>query len=153
MEKVSASSKILIKSSMETSIMVNLKVMASYILLLEIIMLDSSDLTKKKAEVYTHGLEKKVMFMKVNLKEAKEMVKGLFGGQMAVGTKVNSEMEFSQDGEYFIAKEVIESTKVTGITECLMAKELNISRMVSVMKVPSNKTNSTVMVYSTKMTR
>ena len=116
-------------------------------------MLESSDSTRKKEEVSTLGLERKVTFMRDNSKEEKEMEKEPSGGPMAVGTKESSETACSQDGEFYIVRAVTGSTKETGTTACSTAKARNTSRTDSVTKAHSSKTNSTVTVYFTKTTQ
>lgn len=63
------------------------------------------DSIRKKEEVFIHGLGNRVMFMKENLKRERETEKELFGGVMAAGMKVTSEMVFKVDGEFSIEKE------------------------------------------------
>jgi len=153
MERVSASSKIHIKLSTDNSIMVSLKVRENFTLQLETTMLVNLDLIKRKVEEFILGLEKKAMFIKDSLRREKEMVEVLFGGQMEAGMKEISEMVFKVDGEFFIEKEGIVNTKVTGIMVCLMEKAPSISKMVSDMKVPLSKISSMVKVYFIKMIR
>ena len=151
--KVSASSKIHIKSFMEISITVSLKVMENYILLLEIIMLVSLGLIKKKEEVSTLGLERKVTFIKGSSREESEMEKELSGGQTEVGMKVSSEMEFSRVGEFFTEKVATDNMRATGITVCLTVKELSTSRTESDTREHSSRISSMVTVYSIRTIR
>lgn len=109
-------------------------------------------LIKNREEVFIIGLVKKVMFIKVNSKVEKEMEEEHFGGVMVAGIKVNLGMEYRVDGEFYIEKVGIKSTKDIGITVCSMAKALNFSKTDNVTKVPLNRINFTVMVFSTKMT-
>lgn len=109
-------------------------------------------LIKNREEVFIIGLVKKVMFIKVNSKVEKEMEEEHFGGVMVAGIKVNLGMEYRVDGEFYIEKVDIKSTKDIGITVCSMAKALNFSKTDNVTKVPLNRINFTVMVFSTKMT-
>lgn len=111
----------------------------------------SSVLIKKKVEVYTLGRVKKVMCIKESSKEEKEMARVLSGGQMAVGMKGSSEMESKVDGEYSSDREVTDSTKVTGIMACLMARELSTSRTDKDMKVLLRKISSMEKECFTKM--
>ena len=153
MEEVFASLKTLTKSSMETSTTDNSKDKENFTSPLETTMLDSLGLIRKKDEVYTLGLVKKVMSMKVNLKVVNEMVEVLSGGLTAVGMKAISEMEFKVDGVCCTEKEVIVSTKAIGITECSTVEEPNTFRMVSDTKAHSNRTSSMVRVFSTRTTQ
>ncbi len=129
----------------------SLKVKENFTLQQEIITLVNSDLIKRKVEEFTLGLEKKAMFIRDSLKQEKEMVGVLFGGQMVAGMKEISEMVSKVDGECFTEKEDIVNTKVTGIMVCLMEKAPNISKMDSVMKVHLSKTSSMEKEYFTKM--
>lgn len=138
---------------MEIFIMDNLRAKANYILPLEIIILDSLGLIKNKAAEYIIGLVNRVTFMKESLKLVREMERELFGGAMEVGMKVNLEMDYKVDGEFYIVKVVIVNTRATGIMVCSMEKGYNTFRTASGMRVPSNKTNSMEKVYFIKMTR
>lgn len=109
-------------------------------------------LIKNREEVFIIGLVKRVMFIKDNSKVEKEMEEEHFGGVMVAGIKVNLGMEYRVDGEFYIEKVGIKSTKDIGITVCSMAKALNFSKTDNVTKVPLNRINFTVMVFSTKMT-
>lgn len=115
-------------------------------------MLESLGLIRRKVEVFIHGLANRVMFMKDNSREEKEMEEVLSGGQMAVGMKVTLEMECSLVGEFFIEREVIVSMKATGTMVCLMARVLSISRTVRDTRALSKKTSSTARAYFTKTT-
>lgn len=79
--------------------------------------------------------------------KGKEMVEEHFGGQMVVGMKDNLETEYKVGMESYIEKEDIHNMKDHGTMECLMGKVFNFSKMVKNMKDPSNRINSTVMVY------
>lgn len=79
------------------------------------------------------------------------MVEAHFGGLMGAGMKVNLEMEFKVVMEFCIEMEDMLSMKVLGIMECLMEKELSISRMAKNTKDLLKKTNSMEMEYFTKM--
>ncbi len=131
----------------------NLKAKESCTLRPEITTQASLDLTKKKVEESTIGLEKKVTFMKASSRLESVMAEVLFGGLTEAGTKENSEMVCKADGEYFIGKEDIANLKVIGTMACLMVKARNTFRMVNVMKVLSNKTSSTEKACFTKMTQ
>lgn len=109
-------------------------------------------LIKNREEVFIIGLVKRVMFIKDNSKVEKEMEEEHFGGVMVAGIKVNLGMEYRVDGEFYIEKVDIKSTKDIGTTVCSMAKALNFSKTDNVTKVPLNRINFTVMVFSTKMT-
>lgn len=91
--------------------------------------------------------------MRASSKQARGTVKEPFGGVTAVGMKATSEMEFKVDGVFSIGREESNSTKVTGITACSMARELSTSKTVSVTRVPSKRINSTAKVFSTRMIR
>ncbi len=78
------------------------------------------------------------------------MVGAPSGGQMEVGTKDNFEMECRVDLEFCIEMEGILNMRGLGIMECLMEKELSISKMGKSMKDLLNRTNSMVMGYFIK---
>jgi hypothetical protein len=81
------------------------------------------------------------------------MVEAHFGGLMVVGIRVNLETEFRVDMESYIEMEVMFNIRDLGITECLMEKAPNSLKMDKNIKVPLNRTNSTGMVFSTRMIR
>ena len=105
MEMASASSRILIRLFMDSSIMVSYKVNDNSISQLETTTWDSLGLIRKKEEESITGLERKPMSMKENSREEKEMVGVLSGGQMAAGMRGTSEMEFRADGVSCIVRE------------------------------------------------
>lgn len=92
------------------------------------------------------------MFMRVNLKQERETAGVLFGGPMAVGTRVISETVCSLDGVSFSEKVDIKSTKETGIMGCSTEEELSIFRMESDTRVPSKKINSMEKEFFTRTT-
>jgi hypothetical protein len=102
-------------------------------------------------EAYINGQESNLIYMKVNLSKAKEMVEVHFGGQMEVGMKVNLGMVYKVVMVYYTEMEELLNIKVLGIMVCLMAKEHNTSKMDKNMKVHSNKINFMEMVYFIKM--
>ena len=75
------------------------------------------------------------------------------GGRMAAGTRESSGMGCSQDGECCTGRAVIGSTREIGTTACSTARAPSTLKMVSGMRAPSRRTNSTGMVSSTKMTQ
>ena len=153
MEEVFASSKILTKSSMETSTTDNSKDKENSTSPRETTMSESLGSIRKKDEAYTLGLAKKVTSMRVSSKEVNETVEVPFGGLTAAGMKAISEMEFKVDGECCIEKEVTVSTKAIGITACSTVEAPSTFRMVSDMKVHSNRTSSMERVFSTRTTQ
>ena len=116
-------------------------------------MLVSLGLIKKKEEVSTLGLERKVTFIKGSSREESEMEKELSGGQTEVGMKVSSEMEFSRVGEFFTEKVATDNMRATGITVCLTVKELSTSRTESDTREHSSRISSMVTVYSIRTIR
>lgn len=111
------------------------------------------DLIKKKEEVFIIGQERRATFIRVSLKQARGTVEGPFGGVMEAGMKESLGTVYKVDGEYCIERVEIGNTKETGITECSMVREPNISRTVKDMKELLNKINSMDRAYSTKMTQ
>ncbi len=110
-------------------------------------------MTKRREEVFTPGLEKRVMYMKGSSKQANVMVAELFGGLMEVGIKEISVTVFKVVGECFTVRVDTVNTRVTGTMVCLMEKELNISRMVNVIRVRLSKTSSMGRVFSLRTTQ
>lgn len=102
-------------------------------------------------EEHIIGQENNQTYMKVNLKVEKDMAEVLFGGLMEVGMKASSNKECKVDMDAYIEKEEINNMKVLGIMECSMVKVFNFLKMVNVLKVHSNKINSMVMEFFTKM--
>lgn len=131
----------------------NCKAKANYTLQQVIIMSESFALIKNKEEDLIIGLESNPMCMRVSLKAESEMVEVHFGGQMEANIKANLKMECKVDLEYYIDRAVTNSTKVYGIMVCSMEKAFNISTTENVMRALLNRTNSTEMGYSTKMTQ
>ena len=93
------------------------------------------------------------MFTRDSSRQGRETGKEHFGGVMAAGMRVTLEMEFKVDGESSIEREESNSTREIGITACLTAKELNISKTDSATKVLSKRINSTGKAYSTRTTQ
>jgi len=129
----------------------NYKVMGNYILPLEIIMLENSNLIKNKGEVYIDGQVNSLISMKENSNLVKEMAGEHFGGRMVVGMKETLKMEFNVVKVPFTDKAVIKSIKEVGKMECLMVKVSNILIMVKAMKATLRKISFMVMVCSIKM--
>lgn len=150
MVRESASSKTPIKSFTASSTTASWRDKDSFTLQQEIITLENSDLIKNKEEVFILGLARKATFIKESSKEGKEMEEELSGGQMAAGTREISEMECKVAGACFSERADTCSMKAIGIMECSMVKELNISRTVSAMRAPLNRTSFTVREYSTR---
>ena len=98
-------------------------------------------------EDYINGQENNLIYMKDNLWKEKETVEEHFGGLTVVGIKVNLEMEYRVDLEYYLDKEDKNNMRDIGIMECLMEKEFNISRMGRDMKEHLRKINSMEMEY------
>jgi hypothetical protein len=128
----------------------NCKVKDNCILPQEIIMLASLDLIKKKVGDRIIGRERSQMCMKDSLREESEMEEEHFGGQMEVGMKVISRMEFKADLEYCIDKEETSNIRVFGIMACSMEKEFNTLIMVRDTRVVSSRISSMGMAFSTK---
>jgi hypothetical protein len=103
-----------IKLSMDISIMDIFKVEDSFILTVEIIILDNSEEIKNKEEEFINGLEKMLILMKENSKTAKETERVFFGGQMVVDIKVISKMEFNLVMVLCIAKIIKNNIKEIG---------------------------------------
>lgn len=153
MEREFASSKIPTKSFMEISSMDSLKDKVNYTFLQEIIMWVSLSLIRNKVEVFTDGLAKSRTFMKVSLKEVKEMEEEHSGGQMAAGTKETSKMAYNVVLVHYIARVALANMKVFGRMACLTVRVSNTLTMDKDMKDTLSKINSMVRVYSTKMTQ
>jgi hypothetical protein len=108
-------------------------------------------LIKNKAAESIIGQAKKVMSMKDNSKQVKEMEGEHFGGVMEVGIKDNLGMESKVAGVFYIVKVVTDNMKEIGITECLMEKVFNTLKMAKGMKEHLKKINSMVKEYFIKM--
>jgi hypothetical protein len=119
--------------------------------LLETIILDSSDLIRRRGGESTTGLERKVMFMRVSSRLVSVMERELFGGAMEVGMRDSLEKVCRAAGEFYIAKEGIANMREIGTMACLMARVFSISRTGSDMRALLNKISSTETEYFTRM--
>lgn len=153
MEKVSVSSKTLIKSSMDSLSMVNFKDKASCTFQLGIIMLVISSMIKSKEGECTDGLGSSRMCIRVSLSQVREMVGEHSGGPMAAGTRVSSKTVFNAVLAHFTVKAALVNTRAFGKTACSTARASNISTTVNAIKAISKRINSMAMASSTKTTQ
>lgn len=109
--------------------------------------------TKRKAGVFTNGLERTRILIKVNLREVRGMEGEYFGGVTEVVTRVTLRMVCSQVSEFFLDKTTNESIRGIGPMVCSMDRVRNTLKMAKGLRGHSDRTSSTERASSTSWIR